>query len=76
MVILEEMLYERYEECDSQGHLKPNQETNFCNYCYRNLTGETVNNIEFGLKRLAEELLIKWDVIGWFLENKRPNSHA
>jgi hypothetical protein len=30
-------LYQRYAECDSNGHQKPDKDKNICGYCYRNL---------------------------------------
>jgi len=37
-------LRKRYEECGSQGHLKPNSETDFCYYCYRHLKYHQLEN--------------------------------
>lgn len=34
---LAKMLDGRYTECDSQGHKKPDEKTNYCTYCYRRL---------------------------------------
>lgn len=62
--ILEEILYERYKECDIKEHLKPNSDATFCNYCYRNLTDENIDNFNSGLKKLAEEIVIKLSIIG------------
>ncbi|MDO8517326.1 MAG: hypothetical protein Q7S33_04325 [Nanoarchaeota archaeon] len=41
-----ESLRKRYEECNSNGHLKPDKENNYCNNCYRHLD---YNLIEFYL---------------------------
>ncbi len=35
------ILNNRYKECDGVGHLKPDEEKNCCNYCYRTLKYET-----------------------------------
>jgi len=36
-------LDKRYSECDSQGHLKPDKENNYCNYCFRHLSYSAPN---------------------------------
>jgi len=35
------ILNERYVECDSKGHQKPDEENNYCNYCHRHLRYKT-----------------------------------
>lgn len=54
----------RYSECDDLGrHQKPNQETGYCDYCYRHLEYKLLmvdaqrSEERFqGLRKLAEEL--------------------
>jgi hypothetical protein len=31
------VLDQRYHECDSKGHQKPDEKENYCSYCYRHL---------------------------------------
>ena len=30
-------LMKRYKECDSKGHIIPDEENNYCNHCFRHL---------------------------------------
>jgi hypothetical protein len=35
------ILDQRYHECDSKGHQKPDEKENYCSYCYRHIDYES-----------------------------------
>ena len=56
--VLENILQERYNECNTQGHLKQDKEKNYCSYCYKYIKKKNLDDYQIGLKKLAEELAI------------------
>jgi hypothetical protein len=38
---VEKMLKGLYDDCDSKGHISPDQASNTCNYCFRTLNYQT-----------------------------------
>jgi len=45
------VLDQRYHECDSKGHQKPDEKENYCSYCYRHLDYESPETSKRDIER-------------------------
>jgi ribosomal protein L44E len=50
-----EKLRRRYDECDSQGHLKPDKSNNYCNHCYRHMAYSALDSHKSNIPQLARK---------------------
>ena len=50
-----EKLRKRYNECNSQGHLKLDKQNNYCNHCYRHITYNILESNKSNISQLARK---------------------